>query len=237
MEEQTKQPQQPAEERAEEVEDTPGQAELEQEPMEALEESLDQEDEEQEEEADLKCQIKLNYRITVDQFFNFQMNTSRTQVEKNKKRSVIISLVEIGFGLLYLAMLLLQYTDGSIWMYLVCLALIGVGSYSFFFYRYSYEKQLYKSVEKQHAGLEYFQNEIRLELFPNKCVERSGKMVKKTYWRNMWGVMHPGDAFYIMLDEKSCLLVPKEPLGEKAAEVEKFLRDICERFEKKWKEM
>lgn len=175
----------------------------------------------------------VNFNINAEELYQFQIRMAGDQIEKNKKRSKLVSVIEIGLGLVYLIAMLMGKGPKSMIQVALIVAIIGMGIYGLVYYKYFFYQSLRKSVEKQHDRASYFKSDIALDIYPNRCVERFGEQETPNYWHNMLGVINTPDAYYIRLDDKHCLLVPKRCAGE---ELEPFLRKICGDFEKEWRE-
>lgn len=214
----------PLEEAVEEIKET--------EETESIESQEEQEDQEDQEDSYEKL-FTVNFNINAEELYQFQIRMAGDQIEKNKKRSKLVSVIEIGLGLVYLIAMLMGKGPRSFIQIALIVAIIGMGVYGLVYYKYFFYQSLRKGVEKQHSKTAYFQNEIALDVYPNRCVERFGEKETPNYWHNMLGVINSPDAYYIRLDTKHCLLIPKRCAGE---ELEPFLRKICEDFEKGWKE-
>ncbi len=195
-------------------------------------EALEKQEEETQEDSYEKL-FTVNFNINAEELYQFQIRMAGDQIEKNKKRSKLVSVIEIGLGLVYLVAMLMGKGPRSFIQIALIVAIIGMGVYGLIYYKYFFYQSLRKSVEKQHARASYFKSDIALDVYPNRCVERFGEQETPNYWHNMLGVINSPDAYYIRLDSKHCLLIPKRCAGE---ELEPFLRKICEDFEKEWRE-
>lgn len=195
----------------------------------ALEESGGDGDEEEE----FEKLFSVEFNISPEELYNFQLVMGGEQIEKNKKRSKIVSIVEIVLGVLYLGAIIIGQVVNGPFQYLLTAALIALGVYGLLYYKYFFYSSLRKNVNKQHGKVPYFNSQVRLDIYPNKCVECFQERETPNFWRNIQGVINGQDAFYIQLDNKHCLLIPKRCAG---TELEPFLRGICESFEKQWKE-
>lgn len=188
---------------------------------------------EDETEEELPKLFTVSFNINADELYNFQLAMGGEQIEKNKKRSKVISVAEIVLGVMYFGAILLGKVPAGMFQYLLTVALVALGVYGLVYYKYFFYQSLRKSVNKQHGKVPYFNSEIQLDIYPNKCVEHFGEKKTENFWRNIYGVMSSQDAYYIQLDTKHCLLVPKRCAGE---ELGPYLRKMCEDFEKNWKE-
>lgn len=185
------------------------------------------------EEEEFEKLFTVDFNISAEELYNFQLVMGGEQIEKNKKRSKIISIVEIGLGVLYMGAILFGQVVNGPFQYLLVVALLSLGVYGLVYYKYFFYSALRKNVNKQHGKVPYFNSQIQLDIYPNKCVECFQDRKTPNYWRNIQGIIAGRDAFYIQLDNKHCLLVPKRCAG---SELEPFLREMCDNFEKSWKE-
>lgn len=193
----------------------------------------EEEDEASEEEDDTEKLFDVNFDIRPEELYHFQLNMGAQQIEKNRRNSRIVSIVEIVLGIVYLGAIIMGKVPAGIFQLILTVILLGMGVYGLVYYKYFFYSSLRKSVEKQHKKVPYFNAGICLEIYPNKCVEVFEDKRTPNYWRNILGVMAAEDALYIRLDKQHCLLIPKRCAG---AELEPFLRKMCGDFEKEWKD-
>lgn len=190
-------------------------------------------EEDGEEDDNFEKLFSVPFNINVDELYHFQLSMARAQIEKNKKRSKIISIVEIALGVIYLGSIMAGMVMNGPLQYALTLALIALGVYGLLYYKYFFEKSLRRNVEKQHGKIPYFNSEIVMDIYPNKCVECFQDRETPNYWHKIQGVISSSDAYYIQLDAKRCLLIPKRCAG---SQLEPFLRKMCDDFEKRWTE-
>lgn len=200
-----------------------------------LEEKEDEDaGEQQSNEPALEKEFTLNYRISPDDLYEFHLEMGRDQVVKNGKRTKIMGWIEVAFGGAYLISLLISGAAMPV-QYLLSLLLMGMGVYGITFYKTRFYKNLRKATDRQHNKTPYFQNDIVVDFYPNKCTEHvggDGTKGKDTFWREIDGVRETKRSYIIDLGQKRCLLLPKEGLGEQAAHVDAFFTRVCENYEK-----
>lgn len=185
------------------------------------------------EEEDVEKLFEVDFDISSDELYNFQLNMGAQQIEKNKRNSRIVSIIEIVLGFIYMGAIFAGKVPAAMFQVVLTVILLGMGAYGLVYYKYFFYSSLRKSVEKQHKKVPYFNGKICLEIYPNKCVEVFQDKRNPNYWRKIIGVTSAADALYIRLDKQHCMLIPKRCAG---TELEPFLRKMCADFEKEWKD-
>ena len=178
-------------------------------------------------------EFTLTYRISEEDLFAFHKITGAAQMEKNKKRMMIMGVIELIFGVFYLASILVSKIQSTPMQYLLGLFLAGMGLYGIFTNKNGYERQLRAAVKRQHKRTPYFQNDIQVDFYPHKCVEQLGKAGQETYWKDVRRVMQTERSYIIWIENKRCLLLSTSTLAQDTKEtLSQYLREVCERYEK-----
>ncbi|MCI8648617.1 MAG: YcxB family protein [Anaerotruncus sp.] len=186
----------------------------------------------------LEKELTLRYRIGLEDYFQFHKITGAPVIAKNKKKFTLIGGFEVLFGagfLIYLLVMgenLKQQRNIGISILLAVL-MLAMGLYSLTFYRYFYEGALRRTLKKQCAKTPYLQNEICVDLYPNKFVEYNEGKEYENFWRDIFEVRVSDTLFMVMLTATRCLLVPKNSIPEQVEEFDQFLGKICTNFEKR----
>lgn len=197
-----------------------------------------QEDQETDvEEAALPKLMELRYRITFEQYFGFQWLLGEKQFKKSIKRNSIMGIVEIGLGAVYLISLIVTGLMGTglggVTPYIMSLLIIGLGVYSLVYYRVMFEKRFRKMLLNQYNRMPYLQNEIVVDLYANHVTEYFEDQAQDSYFYKMKGVRENEKFFIIFLEERRCLLIPKESITpEQTQTITGFLDEVCQNFEK-----
>lgn len=179
--------------------------------------------------------LSLHFNINVEELFHFQLIMNEKQLKKNKKRSTMISIVEIVISILYIVTMLIA-GNGTTGQFLISVALTGFGVYGLLYYRYFFLNSLRKKTANQHRKVPYLQSEIRLDIYNNKCVECWGDQKNEVLWKNIYGVREVPDAFYLLMEEKRGLLLPKRRLADQEARTREVLKEMCALYGKQWDE-
>lgn len=199
-----------------------------------IEDTEASDDDDEDGEDDEPLQFSMPFTIEAEELYQFQLDMGKEQIAKNQKRSKYVSIAEIALGIFYFGAILAGKIANGAMQYILAAALVGLGVYGFIYFKYRFYPSLRKSVLRQHSKTPYFQSEIVLDFYETKCVERACGKDTANYWRNLHGVMESAQSYYLQLDKNRCLLIPKRCA---VPELEPFLREMCERFEKDWKQL
>lgn len=186
-----------------------------------------------EQEKEQPKEFTLVYRISEEELYRFHTWISRDQLEKGRKRGKIMALIELVFGAAYLVSILVTGQSSTLINFLLAALLMGMGVFGLMFQKYGFEKQLHKAVSREHQKNPYFQNDIVVDFYPDKCVERMGEKSQNTFWKDIQAVFSGDWAQIISMEGKRCLLIPTGGLGEEKTEMLKaYFHRICQEFEK-----
>lgn len=174
----------------------------------------------------------LRFRIPLEDYYQFHLIMGRENLKKGKRKTQILGLMELIFGVVFLVSVITTQVQASFFYYFIIAVLICMGLYGLTYYRFFYEKSLYKMVSKQHAKTPYLQKDIVVDFYPTKCVERIEENSNETFWYTIKSFRTTETLYMIMLDERRCMLIPKSQIGEQKEAFEKLMGEVCENFEK-----
>ena len=180
----------------------------------------------------VKKLFTLNFALPLEDYLDFYRIMNAANVKKSKKKMTIMGAVEIVVGLLLVLSVVLGYSKATplSWVLLAIIFLLGFRS--LFYYRFFYERALFKAVNREYQKNAYLREKMLIDFYPNKCVEHIQNKTVETYWHTIDSVKESEGLFLIMLEPRRCLLVPKSQIEPQIDAVEKFLAEMCENYEK-----
>lgn len=177
--------------------------------------------------------FSLTYQIPLEDFIQFHMIMTADAVKKGKKKTAIIGWIEFLFAVGFMVALLTKQIEGHLFLYIAVTIMILMGLYSILFYRVFYEKSVRKVLTKQHASTRYLQSDILLDFYEDKITEHVEDKQADTPWETIREIKTSDTLFLLMLDEKRCLLIPKNQLSEQEREkLEQLLDEVSKNYGK-----
>lgn len=174
----------------------------------------------------------LTYHIPFEDYVTFQMIMGRESIEKGRKRTILLGSIQLAFGIIYLAALWFMRIPMNGLSWFIVAVLIGSSIYGLCYYRFFYEKALRKMLKKQYERVTYLRSEITVDFYPNRFIEHVGDQKAETFWHTIQSVRTSENLYMIMLDEKRCLLIPKQEIQAQAGALNALLEEVCKNFEK-----
>lgn len=177
--------------------------------------------------------FSLTYRIPLEDFIQFHLIMTADAVKKGKKKTAVIGWIEFLFAIGFLVALLTKQIEGHLFLYILVTVMILLGLYSILFYRFFYQKSVRRVLTKQHASTRYLQSDILLDFYDEKITEHVDDKQADTPWETIREFKTSDTLFLLMLDEKRCLLIPKNQLTEQEKEkLEQLLDKVSKNYGK-----
>lgn len=174
----------------------------------------------------------LNYHIPFEEYVTFQMIMGRESFRQGRKKTILLGSIQLIFGITYLAALWFMRVPMNGVSWFIVAVLIGSGIYGLCYYRFFYEKALRKILKKQYERVSYLRGEITVDFYPNRFIEYVEDQQAETFWHTIHSVRVSENLYIIMLDEKRCLLIPKQEVKTQAGALNALLDEVCKNFEK-----
>lgn len=172
----------------------------------------------------------IEYKITLDQFLDFNRSVAEENYHDQKRKSVVMGLIEIVVGLLTIVVMLVQkrVVDHLSLFITLSSLLIFFGAYSVIFYKLIFPKQLTSSATKQYQKSEYLRGDILVKFYGDRLFEQSGTYSDSIEWENTEGFRETPTLLQVMLKDTRCILIPKTQVLGQVNELKELFQKISE---------
>lgn len=181
----------------------------------------------------------IEYTITLDQFLDFNRSVAEENYHVQRKKSVIMGIIEICVGLLFIIVLLAQKSKvENIGLFLLLGTLLACfGAYSVIFYKVIFPRQLVSSASKQYQKSEYLRGNILVEFYNDRLFEQSGTYSDSINWEETEGFRETPTLLQVMLKDTRCILIPKTQVLGQVNELKELFQKLSEVYSLPYKKV
>jgi len=181
----------------------------------------------------------IEYKITLEQFLDFNRSVAEENYHTQKRKSVVMGIIEIIVGLLFIAVLLTQkrVVEHLNLFILLGSLLVFFGAYSVIFYKLIFPKQLTSSATKQYNKSEYLRGEILVKFYGDRLFEQSGTYSDSINWENTEGFRETPTLLQVMLKDTRCILIPKTQVLGQVNELKELFQKISDVYNLPYKKV
>lgn len=181
----------------------------------------------------------IEYNITLEQFLDFNRSVAEENYHTQKRKSVVMGVVEIVIGILFIAVLIAQKNVvENITLFLILGALLVVfGAYSVIFYKVVFPRQLTASATKQYQKSEYLRGNILVQFYGDRLFEQSGTYSDSIEWENTEGFRETPTLLQVMLKDTRCILIPKTQVLSQVNELKEMFQKVSEVYNLPYKKV
>ena len=195
-----------------------------------LEEEEEEEDPVQEED----FLFEIEFRVRERDYVEFQEDFSRKNVKAAIKRSRIIGAVEIAVGILIGIFTFLDPNSREQYLIYIFPALLMImGIWNIFSSRKSSWKTLRKNASRSYFSAAYLQHPLQIRFYADRFQQIAQGFTREFYWKDIHSFRENRHQFFILVKEKSCVLIPKKDLGDNEQKVAELIDKVCEVYGKK----
>ncbi len=181
----------------------------------------------------------IEYNITLEQFLDFNRSVAEENYHAQKRKSVVMGVVEIIIGILFIMVLIAQKNVvENLTLFLILGALLVLfGAYSVIFYKVVFPKQLTASATKQYQKSEYLRGNILVQFYGDRLFEQSGTYSDSIDWENTEGFRETPTLLQVMLKDTRCILIPKTQVLGQVNELKEMFQKISEVYNLPYKKV
>ncbi len=181
----------------------------------------------------------IEYNITLEQFLDFNRSVAEENYHAQKRKSVVMGVVEIIIGILFIMVLIAQKNVvENLTLFLILGALLVLfGAYSVIFYKVVFPKQLTASATKQYQKSEYLRGNILVQFYGDRLFEQSGTYSDSIDWENTEGFRETSTLLQVMLKDTRCILIPKTQVLGQVNELKEMFQKISEVYNLPYKKV
>lgn len=181
----------------------------------------------------------IEYTITLDQFLDFNRSVAEENFHAQRKKSVVMGMIEICVGALFIIVLLAQknMVEHLALFLLLGGLLICFGAYSVIFYKIIFPRQLTSSATKQYQKSEYLRGNILVEFYNDRLFEQSGTYSDSINWDETEGFRETPTLLQVMLKDTRCILIPKTQVLGQVNELKELFQKISDVYSLPYKKV
>ncbi len=157
----------------------------------------------------------LVYRITPEDYEEFNFSLVKSELEKRRKRSRMLGTLEVVVGGLMLVSMLTAKAESQAIYYILDVLLIIMGIYSLSFYKYIFPKKLKKAAAKNYSGNQYLNNDIHIKIYEDCVHEQSYEIDNTVSWDDFSRIQMSGSQLTMVLKSNKCIIVPLREIEDK----------------------
>lgn len=174
--------------------------------------------------------LSLSYRLSVEEYINFNMTTAKKDFGKKKMKTTIMGAIYLVVALI---LVIVANGNNSVLrdaMVLMSVFLFCFGLYSVTFYSILFPKALRSSAVKNFAKSNYLQNIIRLDFYPDRLVETSEETENSFNWTEITALKETSMLYIIELNNRRCILASKSAINDQIYELTEFIKLIGDKY-------
>lgn len=178
-----------------------------------------------------ECSVfHFKYRISREDFLAYGVASAGTALKEKRRQRIITGVVEVFVGLVFVIFSFVTQIRNMVTR-IGATVFLFMGVYTTVLYSYFFPKLVQKSVLQQYEKSLYLAGDIEISLFKEHLEEKSTTYNGKYNYYNILAVTRVPSGFAINVDEKRTVLIPFAEV-EDEDEFEKFLKNICNKYEK-----
>lgn len=170
---------------------------------------------------------EIKYKISLDDYKEFYNQIAIKSLNKPKRKAMFFGSIQIVLALSYIFTYFFIKQNTNFGILLLAFGILLVGIFTVLYYPVFFKKGIMKTINKVYNKLDYFKEEITLEIYDDCCCEKVlGETNYKSY--DLFIDVDKSDNLIALMfnDKGGGLIIPIRSVGqEKSQEIFSFLSE------------